>query len=109
MREPRSEADWRKTIAAFEASGEKVAAFCARRDINANTLSWWRSRLRRHGTSARGRAGVELVPVDVTAPAPPVKPVTTLAVVVGDAEIQFTTQVDVDYVAALVGALRSRC
>ena len=107
MRARRSEAQWRKTVAAFEASGEKVTAFCARRDINAGTLGWWRSRLRGERAGGGGRSGLELVAVDVMGPA--AKSAAEIAIVVGDAEVRFTTQADVEYVVALVGALRARC
>ena len=41
---------WARLIAALEQSNLTTAAFAARNNVNASTLSWWRSRLR--GTSA---------------------------------------------------------
>ena len=50
-----AETKWRALITAQEKSGQGVRAFAATRGINAATLYWWRSRLRRRAN--------DLVPV----------------------------------------------
>lgn len=46
MRARRSRSEWAALVAEFEGSGESLEQFAIRRDLNANTLKWWRSRLR---------------------------------------------------------------
>ncbi len=46
MEKRRGREFWRETVADHEESGVPVAAFAALRGLNANTLSWWRWRLR---------------------------------------------------------------
>ena len=43
----RSAADWSLIIAELEASGKSTREFAARRGLNASTLGWWRTQLRR--------------------------------------------------------------
>lgn len=38
---------WTKLIAEQEASGATIQAFCKQRGLGANSLYWWRSRLRK--------------------------------------------------------------
>lgn len=85
-----------------------MARFCARRGIAASSLKWWRWRLRSEPSrSAPTKSEVRLLPVDVVG-IPVVGP-TTVAVSVGDVDVRVEVGVDVEYVAALVAALRSRC
>lgn len=42
-----AEKRWRPIVAELEASGLTAKAFAAERDLNYNTLAWWRSRIRR--------------------------------------------------------------
>jgi transposase-like protein len=44
---------WERVVGEFERSGESVRRFAGARGINANTLSWWRWRLRTEATRAR--------------------------------------------------------
>lgn len=60
-RSKRTEARWRSLIAAQERSGESVAGFAERRGLNAATLYWWRSRLRRVDRSTPEFVPIELV------------------------------------------------
>lgn len=59
-RSSRTEARWRSLIAAQEHSGESVAQFAAQRGLNAATLYWWRSQLRR-----RDQVEPEFVPIEI--------------------------------------------
>lgn len=106
MRARRTETEWAGILAEFEASGEKGPAFCARRRINVATFNWWRWTLRARPKTRRVSRSVELVPVEIVPVAPPESP---LFVALDGVEIRITTDTDVRYVAALVGALRGRC
>jgi hypothetical protein len=112
----RSRAEWEEVIRAFEAAGEPLRTFCAKREIRVESLKWWRWRL---GASARTRSSgtmtlrreakdVRLVPVDVIAPAVTARAL-TIAIAVSDVEVRVEVGTDPAYVGALVGALRSRC
>lgn len=47
MPQPRRSRDaWRQIVAACLASGQSTADFAQQHHLNANTLSWWRSRLK---------------------------------------------------------------
>lgn len=58
----KTEAKWRSLLREQAKSGLTVKEFAARRGLVANTLSWWRCRLRR--LAAEAGAAV-LVPVEV--------------------------------------------
>ena len=59
-RSGRAESRWRSLIAAQEQGGGSVAQFAERRGLNAATLYWWRSRLRRVD-----RGEPQLVPIEI--------------------------------------------
>ena len=63
----RSRKQWVKIIEAFERSEERAGAFAAARCVNANTLKWWRGRLRREAREAAAPrfavVGVGVAPV----------------------------------------------
>lgn len=65
----RSRAQWLEVLSEFEASGETLARFCARRGLSAGTFGWWRWRLRDEGRGPATRNEVRLVAVDVQPPA----------------------------------------
>ncbi len=56
----RTAAEWARLTAEQERSGRSVASFAAARELNAATLRWWKSELRRRGTAVAPRF-VELV------------------------------------------------
>lgn len=64
----RSRAQWLKLLAKFEASGESVAKFCARKQIPPRTFAWWRWQLRDERRETVPRENVRLVAVDVSSP-----------------------------------------
>jgi len=105
----RTREEWSDLVAEFEASGDSLERFCAKRRVRVATLKWWRWRLRTaERVSAQvGERGVRLLAVDVVdrAPLPPA----AVAVFVSGAELRVEIGTDVEYVGALVSALRSRC
>jgi len=107
----RSRAEWEEIIRTFEASGEPLQSFCAKRRIRPETLTWWRWRLRASSksTTSRRRTDVRLVPVDVILPtAAPARP-STIVIAVSDVEVRVETGTDPAYLGMLVAALRSSC
>src|SRR5437667_11573209 len=64
----RSRAQWLEVLAKFEASGESVAKFCARKQIFPRTFTWWRWQLRDERRAAPVRESVRLIAVDVATP-----------------------------------------
>ena len=53
----RSREQWRKLVFELEGSGLSPRAFAAtRKELNAGTLSWWRTRLRREARQRDGQA-----------------------------------------------------
>lgn len=101
-------AEWAVVLAKFEASGETIADFCARRRLSSRTLTWWRWRLRRERREVRETKEVRLVAVDVPRPSL-VGVAGAVGIVLGELEIRVDVGTDVAYVAGLVAALRARC
>jgi hypothetical protein len=105
----RTREEWSGLVDELEASGASVQRFCAKRRIRVASLKWWRWRLRSDRSSAAlARPGVRLLPVDVIDVAPLARP-TTLVVAISGSELRVEVGTDVEYVGALVSALRSRC
>ena len=106
----RSRAEWAEVIAKFEASGEPLSQFCAKRRIRARTLTWWRWKLggEQALTRASESSAIRLIAVDVKAPVP-VRSEAELRICVADVDVRVAVGTDVAYVADLVGAIRSRC
>ena len=72
---------WRVLVEAQAASGLPIREFARQRDVNASSLSWWRSRLRRTsaGTAqAPAEAAPAFAELTVSAPAPRDRLVLTL-------------------------------
>lgn len=105
----RSREDWAGVLAKFEASGETLARFCAKRRIRARTLTWWRWRLRGEAHARPEAESVRLVAVDLQTPVAPMPLDRAVYVRVADVDVRIEVGTDVAYVADLVGALRSRC
>jgi hypothetical protein len=106
----RSRAQWLEVLAKFEASGESVAKFCARKQIRPRTFAWWRWQLRdeRHETVAH--ENVRLVAVDVLSPVVDSRAAeATVRIALAGLDLHVAVGTNVEYVGALVGALRSRC
>ena len=60
-RSGRAESRWRSLIAAQEQSGKGVAQFAERRGLNAATMYWWRSQVRRADVGEPKFAPIEIV------------------------------------------------
>lgn len=107
MRRGRSE--WLSIIQEYKRSGATQAAFCLRRGLKLGSFRGWLYRLRRRDAAAE----VALVPVEVTESAAPAvarrPPGPDMLVAVAGVDVCFPVGADVDYVAALVVELRSRC
>lgn len=82
--------------------GEAVSTVAARYGVNARTLGWWCSRLRRERRAAEG---IELVPVVVRDGGG--AELNRLEVAVGGVHLRIAVGTDVSYVASLVTALRA--
>lgn len=106
----RSRAQWLEVLAKFEASGRSVTTFCARHGIRPRTFAWWRWQLRDERQPAPAQRNVRLVAVDVAPKrAEPCADERAIRVAFADLDVHVSVGTDVEYVGALVGALRSRC
>jgi hypothetical protein len=64
----RSRAQWLEVLANFEASGESIATFCAKRQISPRTFAWWRWQLRDERRAVPARENVRLIAVNIAPP-----------------------------------------
>jgi hypothetical protein len=105
----RTREEWSGLVDELEASGDSLERFCAQRRVRVATLKWWRWRLRtaKRVSAQVAERGVRLLAVDVVDRAP-LRPA-PIAVFVSGAELRVEVGTDVEYVGALVSALRSRC
>lgn len=106
----RSRAEWLEVLAKFEASGESLAKFCAKKQISPKTLSWWRWQLRDERRDAPARESIRLIAVDVPTPTVTVRePEAAVRIALAGFDVHVAVGTDVMYVGALVSALRSGC
>jgi hypothetical protein len=106
----RSRAQWLEVLAKFEASGESVAKFCARKQISPRTFAWWRWQLRDERRAAPARENVRLIAVDVAAATVESRASeASIRIALTGLDLHVAIGTDVEYVGSLVGALRSRC
>ena len=108
----RNGAQWSELLREFEASGESMVRFCARRRLRLGTFEWWCWRLRRERREGSAREEVRLVAVAVKASSAPLavdERTTPIRVYVGDLEMGVEVGTEVSYIAALIDALRARC
>lgn len=104
----RTREEWAGLVDELETSGDSLQRFCAKHRLRVASLKWWRWRLRSERSSTGlAKPGVRLLPVDVVDVAP-LQP-TSLVVAITGAELRVEVGTDVEYVGALVSALRSRC
>jgi hypothetical protein len=104
----RTREGWAALVEKLDASGDSVQRFCTKHGVLVSTLKWWRWRLRsdrRRATLAK--RSPRLLAVDVVDVAP-LRP-TTLLIAASGVELRVEVGTDVEYVGALVSALRSRC
>mgnify|MGYP000539261404 CR=1 FL=1 len=92
-----AEERWQPIVAELEASGLTARAFAAERDLNYNTLAWWRSRIRRTTRVSKTQTFVQ---VELHEPKP-------LVVRFRDRPVEIELSVDVEpsTLRALVDAL----
>jgi len=92
---------WAELVSALERSNLTAKAFAVQHNVNASTLSWWRSRLR--GASTLGK----FVAVDVPAAATPRAPRRPLQLEFTNRALAISIPEDVDlaWLRAVVGAL----
>ena len=106
-RSSRTEARWRSLIAAQERSGESVAQFAEQRGLNAATLYWWRSRLRR-----RDRVDPQFVPIEIVDSKPASSRDARAAFeleLVGGRRLRVAAGFDADELARLIAAVERAC
>lgn len=95
-------------MAEFEQSGLSADRFCAKRSLALRSLRWWRWHLRAAPSAAKLRnADLRLIPVDIVEHTPGVAAAVTI--IVDRVELRVDVGADVNYVVALVAALRARC
>ena len=104
-----SRAEWLELAGKYEQSGESTAIFCARHRLSSRTFSWWRWQLRDERERSPAAESVRLVAVDVAPRPEQAHSAGWVRVAVGDVDVQVPVGADVEYVGALVGALRRRC
>ena len=92
---------WEKLVAEVEA-GSAMAAVARRHSVRATTLRWWRTQIRK-----RVRASsVRIIPVTIP---PFLAPERLIEMAVGELVLRVQVGTSVDYVAALVRALKQEC
>lgn len=99
MAERKSRDFWQQHVAAFEASGERRAAYCRRHGLNFWTFDGWRRRLQASAATER-TPGQLLVPVMIDAPCPPHANMLEVRVGIG---VRMSVPISVD--AAWLGTL----
>lgn len=100
-RDPAVQDQWRRRVAAYEASGQSMAAFCANRDFGRESLSRWRRWLARHDTVVPA-----LVEVTVREAEPARPPRDAMVVeLAGGRRLHLEPGFDAGAVARLVGIL----
>jgi hypothetical protein len=106
----RSRAQWLEVLAKFEASGESIATFCAKKQISPRTFAWWRWQLRDERRAVPARENVRLIAVDIAPPSVEERADDhAVRIAFAGLDLHVAVGTDVAYVGALVGALRSRC
>ena len=93
---------WREQIAACEASGMSIAAYCEAHGLRASRYYWWKSELRRRGVAGGGFPRFAEVVVTSDGPAPSADIEITL---VGDRVVRVRPGFDGATLAAVVRVL----
>ena len=91
---------WRRVVREYERSGKTQRGFAKSRGVNASSLRYWLTKLRREGAVAES---VRMVPVEIT-PESAAAPVFEVVVPNGVA-LHFRMGTDLRYVAALLAEL----
>jgi transposase-like protein len=86
--------------------GSSVGEVARRLGVEPRTLTWWRWRLRQDGKAGKLARKAEFIPVVM---APSVASRGLVEIDAGAARVRVEAGVDVEYVTALVNALRSSC
>jgi transposase-like protein len=96
---------WERAVREVERCGS-VGDVARRLGVQARTLTWWRWRIRREGAAKLAKRA-EFIPVVMAAGATASSGM--VEVDAGVARVRVEAGIDVEYVAALVKALRSSC
>jgi len=96
---------WSALIEKHDASGLTIKAFAAQNNVNAGTLAWWRSELKRKRTRNPG-AFVELKVADKLAPEPQLED-RTVVLALDDivAHVVVDEDTDIDLLKRVLSAL----
>lgn len=99
---------WERAVREVE-RGSSVGEVARRLGVQRRTLTWWRWRFRRDGAGTAGKLAkrAEFIPVVMTAGG--VESRDMVEIDAGAARVRVDVGADVEYVAALVSALRSSC
>jgi transposase-like protein len=107
MAKQRGRGFWERAVGEVERGGVLPTKVAKRHGVPVGTLRSWIYRLKREGhVAVAGPADVRLLPVEVV-PSAPRSQAIEVRIFGGDV-LAFEVGTDVDYVAALVVALRSR-
>jgi transposase-like protein len=98
---------WERAFREVE-RGAKVGEVARRLGVRAGTLSWWCWKLRRLEPGRRRQSRAEFLPVVVAQQAVPM-PVAAVEVEASGVRLHVEIGTDVEYVSALVAAIRRRC
>jgi hypothetical protein len=101
-RERQSRAWWSRTVSRWRGSGLTAADFAAREELSVHSVRWWSSALGRDSRASHGSS--EIQPIEIAVAATPRG--SGVEIAVGGAVLRCEVGADVDYVAALVRALR---
>ena len=105
----RNRAFWLALAVEIE-KGAKLDEVARRHQVTKKTLSWWCWRFRFDGEMSKTKSRTRTRLLPVVAPAVPVTSSTAqVEVTVLGAHFRFSVGTDVEYVTALVRALRGRC
>ena len=99
-------ATWSKRVAAWRASGQTGAEFCARRGYVTGTLYWWSSRLGRSGECAAKPTGVRMARVVRSPSRPPAS--ASIVVDLGAARVTVDRGVDRATLELVLDVLRAQ-
>lgn len=98
---------WEQRVAEVE-RGAPLEAVARRHGVNAKTLQWWRFELRRQSREAAPAPVPTLLPVVVRG-GPDSTRGGQVEIALGRAVMRVPVGTDVEYVAALVGAVARQC
>ena len=106
----RNRAQWAALLEELASSGQSASKFCARRGLEERTLLWWRWKLdSERRLTPQSSSAVRMLAVDVVESAVAADGESEFVLEIGVATLKFKVGTSPDYIAALVGALHTRC